>query len=80
MPTWRDEIIRALQNLGGKAHLSKIYDEVEQITTKSIPRTLIAVIRDTLQKHSSDSVKFVDTGSDDFISYGDGVWGLRIRT
>ena len=31
MSTWLDDVQTALKNLGGEAHLSKIFDEVKRI-------------------------------------------------
>jgi hypothetical protein len=31
MATWREDIIKALKNLGGQAHLSEIYKEVKNM-------------------------------------------------
>ena len=34
MVTWKEDIIKALENLGGVAHRSKLHDEVERISSK----------------------------------------------
>jgi hypothetical protein len=82
--TWRGDVELALRRLGGRAHLSKIYDEVERIRRelgRSVPRTLDAVIRRTLEDNSSDSDNYKG-GPDLFYmpdGRGPGVWALRER-
>ena len=39
MATWKEDIIKALENLGGKAHLSEIYKEVEKIRPDNLNPT-----------------------------------------
>ena len=34
MSTWLDDVQTALKNLGGEAHLSKIFDEAKRIRKK----------------------------------------------
>jgi hypothetical protein len=79
--TWRDDVRSALQRLGGKASLSRIYKETQEIRTaagRSIPPSLEATVRRTLEDHSSDSENY--RGQDLFCmpeGKGAGVWGLR---
>jgi len=76
---WRDEIIRALTQLGGEAALDEIYTKVKGNTDKEIPTTFRAVIRNALEVNSSDSENFSDK-EDVFYSVhgkGKGVWGIR---
>jgi hypothetical protein len=79
--TWRDDVRNALQRLGGRASLSRIYKEVEAIRSaagRSTPPSLEATIRRTLEDHSSDSENY--RGQDLFCmpeGKGAGVWGLR---
>lgn len=72
-------VITALQNLGGSAHLSKIYDEVNKIRGGKPHNRLEQAIRRTLYTNSSDS-DYKITSEDLFCLDGDkfsGVWGLR---
>ena len=39
MATWKEDIVKALENLGGKAHLSEIYKEVEKIRPLELNNT-----------------------------------------
>jgi len=82
--TWRDDVFEALRQLGGRASLDQIYQEVERIRRemqRSVPRTLDAIVRRTLEENSSDSDSFKG-GPDLFImpvGRGAGVWALRQR-
>lgn len=79
--TWRDDVRTALQRLGGRSPLSRIYKEVQAVRTsagRSVPPTLEATVRRTLEDHSSDSENY--RGQDLFCmpeGKGAGVWGLR---
>ncbi len=78
MATWRDDIIQALQNIGGIAPLSEIYIAVQDIRPEPYPQSFKATIRGTIENSSSDSEKF--KGNDIFFSaegLGKGIWGLR---
>lgn len=75
---WVDDIETALRALGGRASLHAIYKAVEKRRRdgdRSIPRTIDAVIRRTLEDHSSDSANF--RGKDVFALVGRGEWELR---
>jgi len=80
--TWRDDVREALHQLGGKAPLHEIYDKVEAIRKaagRSVPRTLDAIVRRTLENYSSDSDNFLG-GVDLFCmpeGRGAGIWALR---
>jgi hypothetical protein len=79
--TWRDDVRTALERLGGQAPLHRIYREVELIRKpagRSVPSSLEATIRRTLEDHSSDSENF--RGADLFSmpeGKGAGIWALR---
>ena len=75
---WVDDVRLALRDLGGRASLQTIYGKVQKQRrsgNRSVPRTLEAVIRRTLEDHSSDSANF--KGEDIFALLGRGEWGLR---
>jgi hypothetical protein len=55
MATWVEDIVQALENLGGQAPLSQIYAEVKKIRKEPLPRTYTASIRERIESHSSDS-------------------------
>ena len=54
MSTWLDDVQTALKNLGGEAHLSKIFDEVKRIR-KNLNPSWTRTIQKELERHSSDS-------------------------
>jgi hypothetical protein len=75
---WVDDIVASLRTLGGRASLHAIYKDVEkrrQEGGRSVPRSLEAVIRKTLEDHSSDSANF--RGEDIFALVDRGEWRLR---
>ena len=75
---WVDDIEAALRTLGGRASLHSIYKAVEvrrREGGRSVPKTIDAVIRRTLEDHSSDSANF--RGADIFALVGRGEWALR---
>jgi hypothetical protein len=75
---WVDDIVSALANLGGVASLADIYQEVRQVRPSPHPESLTAIVRGTIEDHSSDSARY--KGKDLFFSVkglGSGVWGLH---
>ena len=82
METWRDYVVTALEQLGGRAHLDAIYRTVRQLCAagrRHMPPSFEAVIRRTLEENSSDSDAF-RTGNDIFClpeGKGFGIWALR---
>ena len=45
MPTWREDTIQALKNLGGVAHLSEIHKEVEKLRKGKLAREISQTIK-----------------------------------
>ena len=82
MSTWVKDVQIALKNLGGEAHLSKIFDEVKKIR-KDLNQTWTRTVQKELERHSSDSKvwKSKHKGKEDLFysakGIGEGVWGLR---
>jgi hypothetical protein len=80
--TWRDDVREGVRRLGGRAGLQNIYREVEAIRRaagRSIPRTLEAVVRRTLEENCQDTESYKGN-YDLFImpdGKGAGVWALR---
>ena len=79
---WRDDIVDALDRLGGEADLHEIYKKVTDIRQKegrSLPPSVDAVIRRELENNSSDSESF--TGHRNLFrsvnGIGGGRWALR---
>lgn len=78
MATWRDDIIKALAQSGGVAHLSDIYALVKSYR-KNVPPSYRDMIRGNIESASSDS-RVWDKKNDLFYSAGGigrGIWGLR---
>lgn len=81
-PTWATDLAEVLQARGGSARLQQIYDDVAKLRRaagRSVPRSLGATVRRTLENHSSDSDNY--TGGADLFCMpegkGSGIWGLR---
>ncbi|MDD4353186.1 MAG: hypothetical protein PHN56_01875 [Candidatus Nanoarchaeia archaeon] len=73
-----EEIITALEKLGGIACYSELYDQIQKDTKRTLPINWEAGIRNTIENHSSDSENF--KGKNLFYSVngiGNGIWGLR---
>lgn len=66
MSSWEQDIVQALENLGGVASYDDIYSEVS-ILRSNLPKTWKAVIRRRIQDLSSDSDGF-KKGQDLFYS------------
>lgn len=81
-PTWATDLAEVLQAAGGRARLQQIYDDVRRVRRaagRSVPKSLTATVRRTLENHSSDSDNY--TGGADLFCMpegkGSGVWALR---
>jgi hypothetical protein len=77
---WVDEIINAVEVLGGVAQYSDIYEYIEANTTRNLSEHWQASVRAIIEDHSSDAQ--FRTGVDLFYSasgIGNGVWGLRSK-
>jgi len=75
MATLVQDVAQALKNLGGQARLVEIYAEVERIRTVPLPVSWQANIREAIESHSADSMRF--RGRDYFRKVDTGVWALR---
>jgi predicted restriction endonuclease len=86
--TWLDDIVRAMENQGGIARLSELYEELTLIRP-NLARTgrelgyWQAIVRKAIETHSSDSHLFQGKAVNDVFysveGIGQGVWGLRER-
>ena len=83
MATYKEDIIQALKNLGGAAHLSKIMNEVSKLRKGNLNASWQDTVREVLYENSQDS-KYgrgkYGSGENIFYSVegkGKGVWGLR---
>lgn len=79
MATWKQDIVLAIFELGGKASLDDIYETVKRKREAKLPKSWQAIIRGTIETHSSDSDAYTNR-ENLFYSVdgiGSGVWGLR---
>jgi putative restriction endonuclease len=77
--TWKNEVINALQNLGGEAHLKEIYTYIKSNSKRKLTKSYEAIIRRTIETNSKDSQAF--EGKEDLFysvnGIGNGKWGLK---
>ncbi len=77
--SWRDDVVEALQRIGGRGSLAEIYESVKLVRAANRPPTWQAIVRRELEYNSSDS-KSHQKRHDLFRSVngiGGGVWSLR---
>ena len=74
-----DWIVRAFENLGGKADYASLYTEFERISDIVLTNGRKAGIRKLIEDHSSDSLNY--KGKEDLFysvdGIGKGIWGLK---
>lgn len=78
MAKWLDDVIGALEDLGGKGTLSEIYEAVRNRRKTALPKEWQASVRKQLEHHSSDTQSF--QGKRDLFAsdgIGTGIWSLR---
>jgi hypothetical protein len=74
--SWKNELVSVLTHLGGKATLNQIYDFIENDSNRNLSSNWKAVVRRTLQMHSSDTQTY--KGGEDLFKHVDtGVYQLR---
>lgn len=61
MPTWVEDIVAALTNLGGTGTYAEIYDAVEGLRA-DLPESWKDIIRRQIQDRSSDSAGYKNGG------------------
>ena len=77
--TWLEDVINALEALGGIASYSDIYGYIQKHSNRRLPSSWKAIIRAIIERNSSDSKLFAGK-KDLFYSVegiGKGIWGLR---
>ncbi|MBN8817719.1 MAG: hypothetical protein J0I80_03230 [Sphingomonas sp.] len=79
---WRDDVLDALKNLGGRAHLSDIYREVREIRLRhgrTVPTNANAIVRRELEQNCFEAGAY--TGERNWFrsveGMGQGIWGIR---
>lgn len=75
MATWVEDIVQALENLGGQAHRKDILEEIKRIRSEPLPLHAIESMQGCIERNSSDSEAF--NGKDLFKKIGNGIWALR---
>jgi serine/threonine protein kinase len=73
-------IVTAFRNLGGRAHLKQVYEEVRRLGYEGGGQDLDKIIRTRICDHSSDSPKFTGNPNDDLFRCTErrsGIWELR---
>lgn len=79
MGTWTDDIVEAIELLGGSGTYNQIYASVASLRPSPLPRSWKKIVQRHIQNLSSDSSGFKGE-ADLFFSVdgiGGGVWGLR---
>lgn len=74
--SWKNELVAVLTHFGGKATLTQIYEFIENNSNRNLSSNWKAVVRRTLQMHSSDTRTFKG-GEDLFKHVESGVYHLR---
>jgi len=77
MATWVDDIVQALENLGGQGSFSEIAAEIQRLRKKPLNSTYENTIRERIFRNSSDSKSFKE--KDLFRKVSNGVWALRVQ-
>ncbi|MBC8492793.1 MAG: HNH endonuclease [Chloroflexi bacterium] len=83
MTTWLEDIITALENLGGQAHLSDIYNEVARIRIRSgkpLPKLWQGTMRRKILNHAPASAGYTGTAIFEPVGQlGSGIWKFHDR-
>jgi hypothetical protein len=77
---WADWICKAMRNLGGTATYDELYAELRRIRPPPFSADWKATVRQTVERHSSDSENYREGNENLFYSVGgigSGHWGLR---
>lgn len=79
MATWVEDVRQAFIELGGRAHLSEVYEKVKTIRKQKLPNSIKSIVRRSIEEWSSDSEAFI--GKKDYYrsvgEKGNGIWELR---
>lgn len=78
--TWLEDVIEYVRELGGSAHYSDLYAHIEANPHRHLPKEWQAIVRRTIEEHSSDSDAWDRRRPDLFRSVdgkGSGRWALR---
>jgi hypothetical protein len=79
--TWVEDIVEYFGELGGEAHYSELYRHIEQNPRRQLGASWQAVVRRTIEQHSSDSTIWSKFRLPDLFrsvnGLGQGTWALR---
>ena len=79
--TWVEDLVDHFRELGGEAHYSDLYRHIEQNPRRPLGRSWQAVVRRTIEEHSSDSTIWSKRKLPDLFrsvsGLGQGTWALR---
>jgi hypothetical protein len=80
---WVDDVVEALMQLGGKAHLSRIENRVRELrfeAGRSWPKNAGACVRHTLETHCANSLNYRGGPNlFEMVDRGSGWWRLRVE-
>lgn len=80
--SWVEDVVEAMEHLGGQATYAELYAEVRRVRGEPIPPSWKSIVRYQIRLHSSDSEDYDPNKEDLFFSLdrsGTGPWGLRSR-
>ncbi len=79
--TWVEDIVEYFRELGGEAHYSELYSHIERNPRRPLGRSWQAVVRRTIEQHSSDSTIWSKQKLPNLFrsvdGWGAGRWALR---
>ena len=75
MKPWVEEIIQALEKLGGYAHFTQIVDTVKNLNPELMPLNITGIIQGHLLSQSEETSNNI--GDVPFINIGNGIWARR---
>lgn len=79
--SWKELVMSTLETLGREASLADIYEYLEKHAKRELPENWRAMVRYTLQLHSSDTKTFErGSGEDLFQRLDRGYWALRAES
>ena len=80
-PTWADDLVLYFRELGNRAHYSELYKHIQANPKRKLVREWQAVVRRTIEEHSSDTTIWSRRRLPDLFrsvnGLGAGVWELR---
>lgn len=79
--TWAEDLVQYFRDLGGEAHYSDLYKHIEANPRRALGKEWQAVVRRTIEEHSSDTTVWPKRRLPDLFysvdGLGGGKWALR---